>query len=324
MARREAGASARERRRAKEGRRGPALSDVAEELTSSYERDGGVNPLSGEALPSREGVVEILRRFEDLCFPGFITSERLESGELLRVTEEKLARLYHLVHEQVWKSFLYECRVADTPCKEAEVEEKATAVAAGFIAEVPRLRRLLLFDVDALVEGDPAARSKEEVILAYPGLQAILVHRVAHHFWNAGPRLIARMMSEHIHSRTGIDIHPGARIGKSFHIDHGTGVVIGETTVIGDHVKIYQGVSLGALSVKRKYAEQKRHPTIEDHVTIYAGATILGGQTVVGHHSVVGGNVWLVKSVPPYSVVENAPRIRVVPRGGKGEWSYEA
>jgi serine O-acetyltransferase len=158
-------------------------------------------------------------------------------------------------------------------------------------------------DVAAAFRGDPAAKTVEEVILAYPGLEAIVGHRIAHFFWQAGVPLIPRMMSEHLHSKTGIDIHPGASIGKRFFIDHGTGVVVGETAIIGDDVKLYQGVTLGALSVRKGEGEQKRHPTIEDEVTIYSGATILGGRTVVGKGSIIGGNVWLTNSVPAYSRV---------------------
>ena len=158
-------------------------------------------------------------------------------------------------------------------------------------------------DVDAAFRGDPAAKTVEEVILAYPGLEAVAAHRVAYFFWEVGLPLIPRMMSEHVHSKTGIDIHPGASIGKRFFIDHGTGVVVGETAVIGDDVKLYQGVTLGALSVRKGESEKKRHPTIEDGVTIYSGATILGGSTTVGKGSVIGGNVWLTTSVPAFSRV---------------------
>jgi serine O-acetyltransferase len=155
----------------------------------------------------------------------------------------------------------------------------------------------------AALKGDPAAKSEAEVILSYPGFEAIMVHRLAHFFWKCQVPLIPRMMSEQVHSRTGIDIHPGAEIGESFFIDHGTGVVIGETTVIGKDVKLYQGVTLGALSVKKELADKKRHPTLEDNVTIYSGATILGGETIIGRNSVIGGNVWLTHPVPPDSTV---------------------
>jgi len=175
------------------------------------------------------------------------------------------------------------------------------------LGQLPELRRKIHLDVEAAFEGDPAAKSHEEVILAYPGLEAISIHRFAHELWIRNIPLLPRMMSEYIHGKTGIDIHPGATIGESFFIDHGTGVVIGETTVIGKNVKIYQGVTLGALSVRKELSHKKRHPTIEDEVTIYAGATILGGETVIGRGSVIGGNVWITESVPPYSRVYNKP-----------------
>jgi serine O-acetyltransferase len=184
---------------------------------------------------------------------------------------------------------------------------EAQEIVRDFLGTIPEVRRRVSRDVEAANRGDPAARSQEEVILAYPGVEAILVHRLAHELWVRGVAMIPRMMSEHIHGKTGIDIHPGAEIGDSFFIDHGTGVVIGETTVIGANVKIYQGVTLGALSVQKELANSKRHPTLEDEVTIYAGATILGGTTVVGHHSVIGGNVWLVESVPPHSRIYHQP-----------------
>jgi serine O-acetyltransferase len=212
---------------------------------------------------------------------------------------------------------------ADDANSDAALRAEACDIVDYFFRSLPQLREVLSTDVDALLEGDPAARSKEEIILSYPGLRAIAVHRVAHFLWMHGVRLIARMMTEYIHSRTGIDIHPGAQIGRFFHIDHGTGVVIGETTVIGEHVKIYQGVSLGALSVRKELREEKRHPTIEDRVTIYAGATILGGETVVGHDAVIGGNVWLVKSVDPHAAVTSEPRINVLPASERGKtWHY--
>ena len=291
-----------------------SIMEVTGAILDSYSRDGGINHLCGPNLPAREEVANILRQFEDVCFPGFFREEELHPESIEYVTGHKLVRLYDELTEQIFKNFLFQARRVDrdAPIRQRETWDKARDEARSFLQVIPGIRQVLMTDVQALLDGDPAARSQEEVILSYPGLRAILVHRVAHHFWNQGLRLLARMMSEHTHSLTGIDIHPGAQIGSSFHMDHGTGVVIGETTVIGDHVKVYQGVSLGALSVSRKLADQKRHPTIEDYVTIYAGATILGGDTVVGHHSVVGGNVWLVQSVPPHSVVENDPRIRVM------------
>lgn len=299
----------------------PTMIEVTGAILESYSRDGGINHLCGPHLPSRDEVADILRQFEDICFPGFFREEELHAESIEYVTGHKLVRLYDELTEQIFKNYVYQARSVDreAPIQQQEIWERARDAARIFLGRIPDIRKILMSDVQALLDGDPAARSREEVILSYPGLRAILVHRVAHHFWNQGLRLLARMMSEHTHSVTGIDIHPGATIGSSFHIDHGTGVVIGETTRIGDHVKIYQGVSLGALSVSRKLADQKRHPTIEDFVTVYAGATILGGDTVVGHHSVVGGNVWLVQSVPPHSIVENDPRIRVMSKAERHE-----
>jgi serine O-acetyltransferase len=252
-------------------------------------------------------VARILGALEELLFPGFSCDETLTEENLELVTGSRVAAVFDGVCRQVELDIAHEVGRAVDPGVRAD----ARAFALGLLAEVPALRAALQLDVEALLAGDPAVRSREEVILAYPGLRAVLVHRVAHFFWVRGVRLLARMMSEQVHGQTGIDIHPGATIGQRFYIDHGTGIVIGETTVIGDHVKIYQGVSLGALSVSKRLQDHKRHPTIEDHVTLYAGATILGGDTVVGHHSVVGGNVWLVRSVPPYSVVEHDAVVRV-------------
>lgn len=196
-----------------------------------------------------------------------------------------------------------------------EGHANVAALTAQFF-DVPLLHiaRLLWLDAQAIYEGDPAARSLEEVIATYPGLLAIAAYRIAHWFFSQDVPIFPRMLTEIAHQRTGIDIHPGARIGHSFCIDHGTGIVIGETTVIGDRVKLYQGVTLGALSVSKDLARSKRHPTIEDDVVIYANATILGGETVIGHHSIIGGNVWLTESVPPYSVVYHRAEVHVKQR----------
>lgn len=181
-----------------------------------------------------------------------------------------------------------------------------------FFEQVPNIYRILNTDINAIVDGDPAANSAFEVIRAYPGFYAIAFYRLAHALHDLNIPLLPRILTEHAHSRTGIDIHPAAQIGEHFFIDHGTGIVIGETTEIGDHVKLYQGVTLGALSVHKSMAYTKRHPTVEDHVIIYSGATILGGDTVIGHHSVVGGNVWLTKSIAPHSTVYHKPETEVV------------
>src|SRR6195952_3747503 len=184
-------------------------------------------------------------------------------------------------------------------CQHCDNRKKSKA----FFQQLPEIYRLLNADVTAITEGDPAAQSEFEVIRTYPGFYAICFYRIAHILSNANVPLVPRILTEHAHSKTGIDIHPAAKIGAYFHIDHGTGIVIGETSKIGKHVKLYQGVTLGALNVDKSMAFTKRHPTVEDHVVIYSGATILGGDTVIGHHSVIGGNVWLTKSVEPYSTV---------------------
>ena len=189
--------------------------------------------------------------------------------------------------------------------------ERAEEVAGAFVDNLPVLHRSLCLDAQAIFEGDPAAETLDEVVAAYPGFLAIAMYRIAHELYSQGVPLVPRLLTETAHTRTGIDIHPGAQIGHSFCIDHGTGIVIGETTVIGDHVKLYQGVTLGAQSVTKGLAGMKRHPTVEDRVVIYANATILGGDTVIGHDSVIGGNVWLPTSVPPYSFVHQSSEVRV-------------
>ena len=297
-----------------------SIKDITVAIVESYRVGGGANHIGGLDLPSRARVGRILNDLEELIFPGFACDDTLTDETLAFVTGARVARLVDDLSRQVELDLVHQQRhisgrngdagdVVDVV--DADTAKQAREFTIGLLQAVPELRRVLNFDVQALLDGDPAVRSREEVILAYPGLRAVVVHRIANMFWRRGVRLLARMMSEDVHGETGIDIHPGATIGRSFYIDHGTGVVIGETTVIGDHVKIYQGVSLGALSVSKRLQDIRRHPTIEDHVTIYAGATILGGDTVVGHHSVVGGNVWLVKSVVPYSVVEHDAVIRV-------------
>jgi serine O-acetyltransferase len=282
------------------------LKDITARIVESYRAGGGINHIGGRSLPSRAAIAAIALEIEEICFPGFIKEECLTDENVELLTGHRVARLRDMIADQVVLDMAFQANKTTD-----EVRNDASQFALEFLSSVPDLRAALQLDVQALLDGDPAARAPEEIILAYPGLRAIIVHRVAHIFWTRGVRLLARMLSEDVHGRTGIDIHPGARIGKSFYIDHGTGVVIGETTDIGDHVKIYQGVSLGALSVSRRLQDKKRHPTLEDHVTIYAGATILGGETVVGHHSVVGGNVWLVQSVPPYSIVEHESVVKV-------------
>lgn len=281
-----------------------SLNSVSTQLIDSYKLDGGVNHIEGPSLPSRESIKRILLNLESLIFPGFQCDEIIDQCILQYRTNEKLNRLYKDLFYEIKKSSCFKFK-ANHDCTDCNCTYVAKELVENFFSKLTEIRTKLLLDAEAALLGDPAAQSMEEVILSYPGLKAVTVHRIAHELHKLGIKLIPRMMGEYAHGETGIDIHPGATIGNSFFIDHGTGVVIGETTVIGDRVKIYQGVTLGALSVKKEEANQKRHPTIENDVTIYAGATILGGDTIVGANSIVGGNSWIIKSIEPYSRIYN-------------------
>lgn len=242
-------------------------------------------------LPSKNDIAEIVHDLLQLLFPMHYNKKLYHD---LSEVEQDLLKIYNKL-KKIMIPFLNECP--------SENEKHVDDVIYKFASELPRVYQYLLEDAEASFHGDPAAQSPHEIILAYPGFYAIAVHRLANIFYNCEVPIFPRMLSEHAHGKTGIDIHPGASIGRSFFIDHGTGVVIGETCNIGNKVKIYQGVTLGALSVEKKLARKKRHPTIEDNVVIYAGATILGGETVIGHDSVIGGNVWITQSLPSYSVI---------------------
>ena len=236
--------------------------------------------------PSPRAITKFFEEVLGLLFPDF-SEQKFEDIAYLRHFADKLQLdLLHLIKDI--------CHQKD---------ERKSLLVADFFDQLPTIKGKLLLDIKAMYDGDPAAKSHTEVIKTYPGFYAIAAYRIAHELYTRKIDLLPRTISEYAHSKTGIDIHPGASIGLSFCIDHGTGVVIGETTVIGDCVKIYQGVTLGALSVNKEDALSKRHPTIEDYVVIYAGASILGGKTVIGHHSVIGGNVWLTQSVPPSSKI---------------------
>jgi serine O-acetyltransferase len=273
-------------------------------------------------MSTRNEVYAILDALLESLFPGCYSRENIDPKSLDVFVEGRLqyaaTALFPLVENA------YRCEKEEKGSFEDDWAEKAFAAVRNLIEAFPEIHSTLMADLQAAYEGDPAARSVTEVVISYPFVEAIATHRIAHSLYSAGVPFLPRIMSERAHSNTGIDIHPGARIGKGFFIDHGTGVVIGETTVIGDRVKIYQGVTLGALSFASDEDGQpvkgiKRHPNIENDVTIYAQATILGGQTTVGHHSVIGGNVWLTRSVPPYSKTYNVPAsLRVTP-GDKAE-----
>lgn len=258
-------------------------------LLQSYDEIGGINPAEGERTPSRHCIYAILNHIKDLLFPGYFEPARITSQNRKALIGQKIDCLSKALVQELEK-------IADLPLSASHITQL-------FIAYLPLLRAQLKQDAVAHFEGDPAAKSEDEIILAYPGFQAITVHRIAHFFYQQGVPLIPRLMSEIVHSETGIDIHPGAQIGPRFCIDHGTGIVIGETAVIGTKVKLYQGVTLGALSVPKKNITGQRHPTLEDYVTVYSGTTILGGNTVIGRQTVIGGNVWITSSIPPHSKV---------------------
>lgn len=289
----------------------PAISEskidqVVAGILDSYQEIGNINYSNGPNLPSRQRIIDIWQLLRTVIFPGYYERDPVDETGLPYLTGERIARLRQNLADQINKSMCYDCAEQDDCNKQEECAEKAEYIADELLIALPEIRTKLHLDVQAALDGDPAAKSEAEVILAYPCMAAITAHRIAHFLYQREVPLLPRILNEYIHHQTGIDIHPGATIGDSFFIDHGTGVVIGETTIIGNCVKIYQGVTLGALSVKKSLAQQKRHPTIEDDVTIYAGATILGGEAVIGHHSIIGGNVWLVRSVPPYSRVYNS------------------
>ena len=272
------------------------LNSIIDNILNSYNTDGGTNLQEKYVYPNRENVVSVLKDIQAVIFPGFHQAQNIDKNNLKYVIGEKLSRIANILTKEIEKALLYAFHENPEECK-----KHSEQIVDNFINEIPLIRKKACKDAQAALNGDPAARSIEEIILSYPGPEAILVYRIAHFLHINKVPIIPRIMSEYIHGKTGIDIHPGAEIGESFFIDHGTGVVVGETCVIGNNVKLYQGVTLGALSVKKEMVDIKRHPTIEDDVTIYSGATILGGKTVIGKGSVVGGNVWLTQSVPANS-----------------------
>ncbi|MDR0444654.1 MAG: serine acetyltransferase [Treponema sp.] len=279
------------------------LDKCVNSLLENYEAYGMVNHSGGANLPGRESIDSIVRGLDELLFPGFLENVLTDRENLRIITGEKVNNLARVMIREVEKSLAFSVRLGVLNCGHGGCRAVAGLVVDEFFEELSKIRIILSKDLEAAVRGDPAAISADEVILSYPGFWAIAVHRMAHFFWTRQVPLIPRMMSELVHGRTGIDIHPGAEIGEAFFIDHGTGIVIGETAIIGKNVKLYQGVTLGALSVKKEESGRKRHPTIEDDVTIYANATILGGQTVIGKGSVIGGSVWITESVPPGSKI---------------------
>jgi serine O-acetyltransferase len=290
----------------------PALVD---RIVDTYSECGPMDHLGHSPLPSYREVVEILIDLREILFPGYGRRQNLHMGNVGYHVGDLIDSLHDRITQQVSRALRHDCKAAQL---EQDFEADAQLVAVRLLESLPDLRAVLADDVQAAYDGDPAARNRDEIIFCYPGLSAISVFRIAHELHKLNVPLIPRMMTEYAHSKTGIDIHPGATVGRRFFIDHGTGVVIGETTEIGENVKIYQGVTLGARSLQRDEStgelvrDYKRHPTIEDDVVIYANATILGGRTVIGHHSVVGSSAWIMSSIAPYTTVtiEN-PRLRI-------------
>ncbi|HEU5079942.1 MAG TPA: serine O-acetyltransferase [Opitutaceae bacterium] len=287
------------------------LDEIKRALLDSYESDGGINHIDGVNLPSQESVNQLARDFMHLLFPGYFEASALTKKDIPVMLDRQLRQIENDLRENVEKSLRF---AGDKDCG-----EKAANLTRKILAELPAIRRVLQTDVTAAYQGDPAARSVEEIIVAYPCVLVISLQRLAHVMYKLQVPLLPRMLTEYAHERTGADIHPGAQIGTHFFIDHGTGVVVGETAQIGNHVKIYQGVTLGAKSFViddhgHPVKGVKRHPQLGNGVIVYPGATILGGDTVIGDNSVVGSNVWLMQSMPPNSIAyyqgESASLIR--------------
>lgn len=282
------------------------LLDTIKELAAIGEESGLRAAEASVPVPSRTDAVKWIKDIQALLFPGYFTLQEAGDGALSQ--EARLSRIRYALKALMESAFAYDC------CgRRGDVDEMTDE----FIAKLPAIKRLLCKDIEALYEGDPAAKCREEVLVCYPGFFAVSVYRVAHELYKMDVPFLPRILTEYAHERTGVDIHAGATIGEYFFIDHGTGIVIGETTVIGDHVKLYQGVTLGAKSFEldengNPVKGVKRHPNIEDDVVIYAGATILGGDVTVGRGSVVGGNAWITTSVPPNSLVFNPAPVQNV------------
>jgi serine O-acetyltransferase len=296
------------------------LQDLADTLVSTYLAEERTRHIDAIFLPSRARCIEIVELLRRLTFPGFFDDQRLTTDDIASHTLDRLGDVEALIYEQIHQTVRYlqnsrgETAAAgdDCPDCDATAREKTDA----FLSTLPEVRRKLALDVQAAFDGDPAATSTDETIFCYPGLDAIFIHRYAHELYRLELPLLARIFSEYAHNETGIEIHPGAIIDESFFIDHGTGIVIGETVTIGKRVKVYQGVTLGALSTKggQDWRGLKRHPTIEDDVTIYGGAIILGGTTVIGQGATVGGSVFLTESVPAgHMVTMKQPELTLKP-----------
>jgi len=288
------------------------LSELTDRLVASYDTVGGINHIDGKNLPSKHAIAVITMDLLRLLFPGFFDEQLEHSSQIRTRATALLEKVAVQLEAEIAKSLEY-APPAELPRK--NLRPLAGDFALELLESLPRVRELLQTDAEAAFSGDPAALSKEEVIVAYPFLEAIAVQRVAHELYLNKIPLIPRIMTEWAHARSGMDLHPGATIGTHFFVDHCTGTVVGETTEIGDHVKMYQGVGLVAKSLSKgqELRGHKRHPTIEDNVTIYAGATIMGGDTVVGEGSTIGANVFLTSSVPPHSlVIQEEAKVKIL------------
>ena len=293
----------------------PPLASITQRIVDTYDTCGAIHHLGHCPLPSYREVVDILGDLREILYPGYGRRQNLNRSNVEDHAASLVESLHDRLTEQIARAFRHDCEAGANATNPLE---KAEGIAVRFLEEIPELRRTLADDVQAAFDGDPAAKGLDEIIFCYPGLGAVTVYRLAHVLHRLAVPLIPRMMTEYAHGKTGIDIHPGATIGRRFFIDHGTGVVIGETTHIGEGVKLYQGVTLGARSFPHDaqtgqlVREAKRHPTIEDEVVIYANATILGGETVIGHHSVIGSSAWITRSVAPYTTVTiESPSMRI-------------
>jgi serine O-acetyltransferase len=278
------------------------LPKLVEEIMESYKSHGEMKSLEGKDLPSKQVVIEVLEDLLATIFPGYMGKKKVTKSNVRYFLGNTLNSIYFRLVNEVGKSLKYVCRRIKK-CPEDVCYRRAQVVVKELLEKIPEIRTLLSGDIQAAYDGDPAAKSTDEIILSYPCVLAIATYRITHELYIRGVPMIPRIMSEYIHSQTGIDIHPGAKIGRNFFIDHGTGVVIGETTEIGDNVKIYQGVTLGALSFPKDEKGQiirgrKRHPTVGNNVVIYSDATILGGETIIGDNAVIGGNSWITSSIP--------------------------
>lgn len=284
------------------------LPNIVEAITSNYTQSELLLGKSERQLPVRHTIIEIVNDIKQLIFPRYFSSDRIDSNNAAYYTGQMLSALHYKLKKQIAFALAYE-NENNISASSDFIQEKAETICCDFLAAIPTIQEMLLLDIQAGYDGDPAADSKEQIIFSYPGFYAIFVYRVAHELYKMKVPFIPRIMTEHAHSKTGIDINAGATIGKYFFMDHGTGIVIGETTVIGDYVKLYQGVTLGALSTRggQHLAGVRRHPTIEDNVTIYSNATILGGETIIGRESVIGGGAFITSSIPARTRVSVTP-----------------